>query len=91
MEFTKITVHLPLDVVVPVAPDTPVSSLSGLLAEGSSKQLYQMRQSIVDYVQGTTFHTPRVYHFKPKQLNHFVTVVYPDGVEEKKLGLYLWS
>ncbi len=36
--------------------------------------------------QNETFYIPRPYHFKPPGLNHFVTVIYPEGKPETQLG-----
>ncbi|KAI0209314.1 Ufm1-specific protease 2 [Lamellibrachia satsuma] len=81
--FKYSKLQLPLDVVVYVCGSEPLQQLTSLLIEGVDRQLRSMMKCLASNMQGTSVHTPRPYHFHC--LQHLVTVVYPDGIDDENL------
>lgn len=83
--FRYVSLKLPLDVLAVTPCDLPIHSLSAVFVEGIIRQLDSMAECLYKHSRDGLYKTPKPRHFQPPELDHSITLVLPEGVEEEKL------
>ncbi|ELU04946.1 hypothetical protein CAPTEDRAFT_218754 [Capitella teleta] len=82
-KFSRIS--LPIDALAYVYQDDPVEVVPNALTSALTSQLLSMLCCIMNHSKNSAFPVPRPHHMLPPYLSHFLTVVYPDNVDDDSL------
>ncbi|XP_036911072.1 ufm1-specific protease 2 isoform X1 [Sturnira hondurensis] len=83
-----VTMTLPVDAVVSVAPDEAWGKVRKLLVDAVHSQLADMEKCLLKYVKGTSIVVPEPLHFLLPGEKSLVTISYPSGIPDGQLQAY---
>ncbi|XP_059541654.1 ufm1-specific protease 2 isoform X2 [Myotis daubentonii] len=87
-EHHYVTMTLPVDAVLPVAPKEAWGEVRKLLVDAIHNQLTDMEKCILKYMKGTSIVVPEPLHFLLPGRKNLVTISYPSGIPDGQLQAY---
>ncbi|XP_021564645.1 ufm1-specific protease 2 isoform X2 [Carlito syrichta] len=83
-----VTMTLPVDAVVSVAPEETWGDVRKLLVDAIHNQLTDMEKCILKYMKGTSIVVPEPLHFLLPGKKSLITISYPSGIPDGQLQAY---
>ncbi|XP_054422132.1 ufm1-specific protease 2 [Pteronotus mesoamericanus] len=83
-----VTMTLPVDAVLSVAPEEAWGKVRKLLVAAIHNQLTDMEKCILKYMKGTSIVVPEPLHFLLPGEKSLVTISYPSGIPDGQLQAY---
>lgn len=83
-----VTMTLPVDAVVFVAPEETWGKVRKHLVDAIHNQLTDMEKCILKYMKGTSIVVPEPLHFLLPGEKNLVTISYPSGIPDGQLQAY---
>lgn len=84
-EFQNVTVNIPVDIIAMVPKSSPVGKMHQLFVNGIARQLVSIKRCMSNHVKNGVLPSVQIFHFKPPDCDHFVSLVYPKNVCETEL------
>uniref|UniRef100_A0A673SLS7 Ufm1-specific protease 2 n=1 Tax=Suricata suricatta TaxID=37032 RepID=A0A673SLS7_SURSU len=83
-----VSMILPVDVVLSVAPEETWGKVRKLLVDAIHNQLSDMEKCILKYMKGTSIVVPEPLHFLLPGEKNLKTISYPSGIPDVQLQAY---
>uniref|UniRef100_T1IR08 Probable Ufm1-specific protease 2 n=1 Tax=Strigamia maritima TaxID=126957 RepID=T1IR08_STRMM len=84
-EFQNISLTIPIDFIVLVRKNHPVSKLVSIMINGVIAQLNHIKQVLIEHRKGKILPAIEIFHFVPLFCDHFITLIYPLRVSDQDL------
>uniref|UniRef100_T1IZG3 Probable Ufm1-specific protease 2 n=1 Tax=Strigamia maritima TaxID=126957 RepID=T1IZG3_STRMM len=94
-EFQNISLTIPIDFVVLVPKNHPVSKLVSIMVNGVVTQLDIIKQTLIESRNGKLLPAIEIFHFVSAYCDHFVTLILPllfsdHDLENKRRQYHQW-